>query len=829
MLTTIYRRSAERKLTAGEVRYARILLEEYATGKTRYSSAVQENVVRRADATNRTFLGKHEGEVVARMLAVHGKGKALSIDALQYLSKMLDKARHREAFKGLVTKLTLAFTEGPDAISQARLEQFFRLLETVSVADWASYVSWEQISNLVNATSGERRDELRRGLLDFMRKRSVLASSEDFRAMPPNVAVHFGNAEHNLLMLLPDIATLDQDGAIALLRDAVLHKRGLRVQTDDGMNAAIRLMEAFSTDPTVRALMTKYTRERFVPDGRRAWWKQQAIGQKIQAILEPPAPAPPPLPATLDPIDGHGLRMEVVDEIRRYWQEGVIADEKWLRRHDEPLLKKGTHRDVFPRWAVAMRAAGIPKRLQVRGTGEADRKLYTRDETNERLRQLSAEDFEPEAARTYFPHLFASALEHYRSWPEALQRNGRPAVSFPKLSNVTSDTVAAFCTQSTLESTGRRQLKEARAELTVAQKQFSMRNSAEALKAFVGARELAMQASEAYSELALQENDASGAPASTKKVESANAMVEQIQEGLSHTISRILSNVLKSLPANIAADAANGEEASITQATKAAIQRYPLLADALPTEYFPEKVKVAARMLESAADLPNSPAPSKSPVLAHDIDQLSAAPNDIGTVLRELDLAHQPLVAKAEELLQGSAAWGQLRGSTTSAASYEALLSALIRFASPLKGLTLLEVGPGVPVFLSAMRKLGWPSKGLENDFKFSQLAKGAGVNVTHGTLFDPPREWLRTPFDVTLSRDVLNQLLHLGVSGPSLRQEAFRCLARLTKPGGFSVHETPPNVRLSFEELRSAGFRIVQRDAKRGLLVLQRFESPLA
>ncbi|MBI1884631.1 MAG: hypothetical protein HYS08_10590, partial [Chlamydiae bacterium] len=169
------------------------------------------------------------------------------------------------------------------------------------------------------------------------------------------------------------------------------------------------------------------------------------------------------------------------------------------------------------------------------------------------------------------------------------------------------------------------------------------------------------------------------------------------------------------------------------------------------------------------------------------------------------------------------------RGYKGYAALYDLILYYLKRYASPLTGKRILEVGPGSGVFLLALRDFGVRVEGLEMNSELVTLARSQGLAVTEGNLRSPPETLLREPYDITFSHYVLDVPVieaHEEELTPEVHTQGLQMLeqlARLTKMGGLSIHQTERGWPFKDEDVIHAGFEILDGGVSYGFMVLRR------
>ncbi len=216
------------------------------------------------------------------------------------------------------------------------------------------------------------------------------------------------------------------------------------------------------------------------------------------------------------------------------------------------------------------------------------------------------------------------------------------------------------------------------------------------------------------------------------------------------------------------------------------------------------------------------------------VDQLALDPSVILEALKESDRLHS-------SKRQGIGHFGMLTetdvgaaGYTSRAFTYYSMLYWLKKYAGPLMGKRILEIGPGPGMFMLAMRDMGLSIEGLEPNDIFVEMAKEWGLQMHQGSILNPPKEILGNPYAITFSAHVFDALRKEGKAIPkheyrTASLQALRQTARLTEPGGISILlvESITLVKrewaLRDEDFAEVGFDILEGSADSRMVVLRR------
>jgi hypothetical protein len=160
---------------------------------------------------------------------------------------------------------------------------------------------------------------------------------------------------------------------------------------------------------------------------------------------------------------------------------------------------------------------------------------------------------------------------------------------------------------------------------------------------------------------------------------------------------------------------------------------------------------------------------------------------------------------------------------------YGRILAALRRHASPLIAKRVVAIGIH-PGFARALRHLGIEADGLEHEPGMLSWAASQDVPVIFGNLLAPPQRIVHRPYDITFSHDLLDALASEArvMSGKTMTDPAHRALqqlAKLTKPGGLSIHWVSTEFPWTRADLEAEGFELIDGSIPQRFLVLRRLE----
>jgi hypothetical protein len=166
--------------------------------------------------------------------------------------------------------------------------------------------------------------------------------------------------------------------------------------------------------------------------------------------------------------------------------------------------------------------------------------------------------------------------------------------------------------------------------------------------------------------------------------------------------------------------------------------------------------------------------------------------------------------------------------------NYKLIWDAITRLAGDLRDKAVVELGARCGAMVHLLREQGIDAFGVEMEPIFVEFANKQGVPLVLANLATLPENITDKPISLTFSRWVLDDLGTLEEGGASNillhrslnheeRLKALKAISDLTPPGAWSIHATYYRIPFSDDEIRDAGFEIVEINKERNFMALKK------
>ena len=167
--------------------------------------------------------------------------------------------------------------------------------------------------------------------------------------------------------------------------------------------------------------------------------------------------------------------------------------------------------------------------------------------------------------------------------------------------------------------------------------------------------------------------------------------------------------------------------------------------------------------------------------------------------------------------------------------TYARIYAAMRSRVDSVRGLSIFEIGTAQGVFLFQLKQEGALVSGVEMNGELADYAGREGkMEVATANVLSPSWPLSRRTFDVTLSRNLLDALVspgpRYGRDQPLLPGDARRLaevIFRITRPGGWSIHQTIDEPRMRTQDFLDAGFELTEGSVESRFVVFRRPVGP--